>query len=94
MSKQDERPGRLWLYSQLGFGALVGDIQTSTGQQVPYAAFIAPALLATAAMNGAVVAGVFHYTRVGPIEDPDDPEADRNVVRDGDGSADEHHPNA
>ena len=38
----------------IGFGALVGDIQTSTGEQVPYAAFIAPALLATAAMNGAV----------------------------------------
>ena len=38
----------------IGFGALVGDIQTSTGQHVPYAAFIAPALLATAAMNGAV----------------------------------------
>jgi len=38
----------------IGFGALVGDVQTSSGQTVPYAAFIAPALLATAAMNGAV----------------------------------------
>ena len=38
----------------IGFGSLVGTIQTSSGQEVPYAAFIAPALLATAAMNGAV----------------------------------------
>ena len=38
----------------IGFGALVGDIHTASGEQVPYAAFIAPALLATAAMNGAV----------------------------------------
>nr|WP_217498597.1 ABC transporter permease [Leifsonia sp. C5G2] len=37
-----------------GFGNLVGDVQTSSGQTVPYAAFVAPALLATAAMNGAV----------------------------------------
>lgn len=38
----------------IGLGELVGDVQTSTGQPVSYAAFIAPALLATAAMNGAV----------------------------------------
>ncbi|CAM5503096.1 ABC transporter permease [Leifsonia shinshuensis] len=38
----------------IGFGRLVGDVTTAGGQQVPYAAFIAPALLATAAMNGAV----------------------------------------
>ncbi len=38
----------------IGFGRLVGEVTTSSGQQVPYAAFIAPALLATAAMNGAV----------------------------------------
>ncbi len=38
----------------IGFGALVGPVTTSTGETVPYAAFIAPALLATAAMNGAV----------------------------------------
>ena len=35
----------------IGFGALVGTVQTSTGQEVPYAAFIAPALLAVSAMN-------------------------------------------
>ncbi|MGV8884499.1 MAG: ABC transporter permease [Microbacteriaceae bacterium] len=38
----------------LGLGALVGSVATTTGQEVPYAAFIAPALLAVSAMNGAV----------------------------------------
>jgi lipooligosaccharide transport system permease protein len=38
----------------LGLGALVGTITTETGREVPYAAFIAPALLAVAAMNGAI----------------------------------------
>jgi lipooligosaccharide transport system permease protein len=40
----------------LGYGlnTLVGPVQTTTGQSVPYAAFIAPALLAVAAMNGAI----------------------------------------
>ena len=38
----------------IGLGALVGTVATSTGQEVPYAAYIAPALLAVSAMNGAV----------------------------------------
>ncbi len=40
----------------LGYGlsGFVGGVQTTTGQVVPYAAFIAPALLAVSAMNGAV----------------------------------------
>lgn len=38
----------------IGLGALVGDVQTSAGVDVPYAAFIAPALLAVSAMNGAI----------------------------------------
>jgi lipooligosaccharide transport system permease protein len=40
----------------LGYGlsALVGPVETTSGQAVPYAAFIAPALLAVAAMNGAI----------------------------------------
>jgi lipooligosaccharide transport system permease protein len=38
----------------VGLGKMVGDVATSSGQEVSYAAFIAPALLATAAMNGAV----------------------------------------
>jgi lipooligosaccharide transport system permease protein len=38
----------------LGLGSLIGTVQTGDGSEVPYAAFIAPALLAVAAMNGAV----------------------------------------
>ncbi|QAY58845.1 ABC transporter [Microbacterium protaetiae] len=38
----------------LGLQSLVGDVQTSAGLSVPYAAFIAPALLAVSAMNGAI----------------------------------------
>ncbi|MBN9178696.1 MAG: ABC transporter permease [Microbacterium sp.] len=38
----------------IGLGALVGDVQTSQGIEVSYAAFIAPALLAVSAMNGAI----------------------------------------
>jgi lipooligosaccharide transport system permease protein len=38
----------------VGLGAYVGTVATSTGQEVPYAAFIAPALLAVSAMNGAI----------------------------------------
>ncbi|GEP25997.1 transport permease protein [Cryobacterium levicorallinum] len=38
----------------LGLEALIGQVQTDDGQSVPYAAFIAPALLAVAAMNGAI----------------------------------------
>lgn len=38
----------------IGLGSLVGDVQTSGGVDVSYAAFIAPALLAVSAMNGAI----------------------------------------
>jgi len=38
----------------LGLGKLIGDVQTSQGIDVSYAAFIAPALLAVSAMNGAI----------------------------------------
>ncbi len=38
----------------LGLGALIGTITTASGEKVAYAAFIAPALLAVAAMNGAI----------------------------------------
>ena len=38
----------------LGLGALIGTITTESGEEVQYAAFIAPALLAVAAMNGAI----------------------------------------
>jgi lipooligosaccharide transport system permease protein len=38
----------------LGLGSLIGTVQTTDGVDVPYAAFVAPALLAVAAMNGAI----------------------------------------
>ncbi|WP_439591631.1 ABC transporter permease [Microbacterium sp.] len=38
----------------IGLGTLVGDVTTSGGLEVSYAAFIAPALLAVSAMNGAI----------------------------------------
>jgi lipooligosaccharide transport system permease protein len=37
-----------------GLGAFIGDVTLPTGQVVSYAAYIAPALLAVSAMNGAV----------------------------------------
>jgi lipooligosaccharide transport system permease protein len=37
----------------LGIGALVGGVSVN-GQEIPYAAFVAPALLASSAMNGAI----------------------------------------
>jgi lipooligosaccharide transport system permease protein len=39
---------------KIGFGELVGDIRLASGVTVDYATFAAPALLAAAAMNGAV----------------------------------------
>ena len=38
---------------RIGFGELVGDV-TVGGQTIPYAEFVAPALMAASAMNGAV----------------------------------------
>ena len=37
-----------------GIGQLVGGVSDSSGREISYAAFIAPALLATSAMNGAI----------------------------------------
>lgn len=44
----------------VGLGALVGTVTTDSGVQVPYAAFVAPALLAASAMNGAVYDSTFN----------------------------------
>jgi lipooligosaccharide transport system permease protein len=45
----------LYLFSLgVGIGALVGMVTTDGGTTVPYATFVAPALLASSAMNGAV----------------------------------------
>ena len=38
----------------VGLGSLVGTVTTASGAHIPYAAYIAPALLAVSAMNGAV----------------------------------------
>ena len=38
----------------VGLGALVGEVTTDAGRAVPYAVFVAPAMMATSAMNGAI----------------------------------------
>jgi lipooligosaccharide transport system permease protein len=44
----------------IGLGALVRTVTTDGGAVVPYAAFVAPALLASSAMNGAVFDSTFN----------------------------------
>jgi len=44
----------------VGLGALVGDVTGPGGQPVSYGAFVAPALLAASAMNGAVYESTFN----------------------------------
>lgn len=44
-----------------GLGALVGSVTGPGGQQISYQLFVAPALLASAAMNGAVAEGTFNF---------------------------------
>jgi lipooligosaccharide transport system permease protein len=44
----------------VGIGALVGDLTLPGGQVVGYTAFVAPALMATSAMNGAVMETTFN----------------------------------
>lgn len=44
----------------IGIGALVGDVTLSNGDFVSYAAFVAPAMLAASAMNGAVYESTFN----------------------------------
>jgi lipooligosaccharide transport system permease protein len=38
----------------VGLGSLIGTVTTASGAHIPYAAYIAPALLAVSAMNGAI----------------------------------------
>ena len=45
----------------IGVGALVGDIQLINGDILPYATFVAPAMLATSAMNGAMAETTFNF---------------------------------
>ncbi|HJS72237.1 MAG TPA: ABC transporter permease [Acidimicrobiia bacterium] len=44
----------------IGVGALVGDVVLPNGDTVPYAAFVAPAMMAASAMNGAVIETTFN----------------------------------
>lgn len=43
-----------------GLGALVGTLPGPDGQQIPYQLFVAPALMATSAMNGAIYDSTFN----------------------------------
>jgi len=44
-----------------GLGALVGDVVGPGGQTIPYAVFVAPALLAASSMNGAITESTFNF---------------------------------
>ena len=44
----------------IGIGALVGDLTGPAGRPIEYAAFVAPALLASSAMNGAIYESTFN----------------------------------
>jgi lipooligosaccharide transport system permease protein len=44
-----------------GLGRLVGDVPGPGGQPIPYALFVAPALLAASAMNGAITESTFNF---------------------------------
>ena len=43
-----------------GLGTLVGDVALGDGRSISYAAFVAPALLAQASMNGAIAESIFN----------------------------------
>ncbi len=44
----------------IGLGALVGDVPGPGGEPIPYEVFVAPALLGSAAMNGAILESTFN----------------------------------
>jgi lipooligosaccharide transport system permease protein len=44
-----------------GLGRLVGDVAGPGGQTIPYALFVAPALLAASSMNGAITESTFNF---------------------------------
>ncbi|MER7506628.1 ABC transporter permease [Nonomuraea pusilla] len=45
----------------VGVGALVGSVPAADGRVVPYAVFVAPAMLAASAMNGALAETTFNF---------------------------------
>ena len=44
----------------VGTGTLVGDVQLADGAAIPYASWVAPALMAASAMNGSVIETTFN----------------------------------
>ena len=44
-----------------GLGALIGTITGPGGQEIPYQLFVAPALLASSSMNGAIMESTFNF---------------------------------
>jgi lipooligosaccharide transport system permease protein len=44
-----------------GLGALIGDVPGPNGQPIPYGVYVAPALLAASAMNGAIYEATFNF---------------------------------
>jgi len=44
----------------MGIGGMVGDVAGPDGSPIPYALFVAPALLASASMNGAIAESTFN----------------------------------
>jgi len=51
-----------YLFSMgFGVGALVGAVQLENGSSIPYAVFVAPALLASSAMNGAIYETSYNF---------------------------------
>ena len=44
-----------------GLGQLVGEVKGPGGELIPYALFVAPALLGTSAMNGAITESTFNF---------------------------------
>src|SRR5215467_611166 len=52
----------LYLFSiGYGVGALIGPVTTDSGQVVSYARFVAPAMLASSAMSGALAEATFNF---------------------------------
>jgi lipooligosaccharide transport system permease protein len=45
----------------IGVGALIGDVRLADGRSVPYATFVAPAMLAASAMNGALAECTYNF---------------------------------
>ena len=44
-----------------GLGALIGEVPGPGGEPIPYALFVAPALLASSSMNGAITEATFNF---------------------------------